>query len=323
MLARGAGDGTFGEPHLIRTGTARQLAMTDADRDGRLDVVAATDGGVEVVYGRGGAFPEPASRAFPGTWGLAAVDLDRDGRDNLVALATSTDGSTTVVVLRSGNAAVDAYPAPDATSLAAADLDGDRVPDFVCGHRDLSPLFLRGHGDGTFDPPSVLQGLSGAQVLAGDVTGDGVTDLVTWAPLRVAMAAAMGPSMPSPRRRTCPSRPSSRSGTSTATDARTSSTRMPSTALGASPCGRSARTLGDGTFAAPVERIVEGYDLHQLVVDNLDGDGLADLALVTRQTSSLDSQFRLAVLYSDHGVLQPPTWGTHCRTMSRRSRPRG
>ncbi len=141
MLARGAGDGTFGEPHLIRTGTARQLAMTDADRDGRLDVVAATDGGVEVVYGRGGAFPEPASRAFPGTWGLAAVDLDRDGRDDLVALATSTDGSTTVVVLRSGNAAVDAYPAPDATSLAAADLDGDRVPDSrLRAARPLAPL---------------------------------------------------------------------------------------------------------------------------------------------------------------------------------------
>lgn len=71
----------------------------------------------------------------------------------------------------------------DPTDIRAADFDGDGNQDLVISEPGTDSLaFLFGHGDGTFDPPVRLgsaQGLRQPERIAlGDVTGDGIPDLV-------------------------------------------------------------------------------------------------------------------------------------------------
>jgi hypothetical protein len=80
---------------------AWRTAVTDVDRDGKADVVAAADSGVCVLLGdgRGGFTPAPGS-PFPagkGAWQLAVGDLNGDGRPDVVTSNLESDSVTVLL----------------------------------------------------------------------------------------------------------------------------------------------------------------------------------------------------------------------------------
>ena len=79
-------------------GTASHAAVTDVNRDDKMDVVAAGGDSVRVMLGdgRGGFTTAPSIRSGPGTWRLDLGDVNRDGKIDLV---TSNLESDTVSVL--------------------------------------------------------------------------------------------------------------------------------------------------------------------------------------------------------------------------------
>lgn len=79
-------------------GKAFHTAVTDVNRDGKMDVLAAGGDSVRVMLGdgRGGFAPGPAIRTGPGSWQMALGDVNRDGKLDLV---TSNLESDTVSVL--------------------------------------------------------------------------------------------------------------------------------------------------------------------------------------------------------------------------------
>ena len=95
------GDGTFSSPsqHAIAD-WANAVLVTDVNRDGAKDLIAATVDSVTVLLGYGGGFtPAPGSPfpAGPGAYNAAAGDLNEDGRMDLVA--SSFEGSTVTVLM--------------------------------------------------------------------------------------------------------------------------------------------------------------------------------------------------------------------------------
>ena len=79
-------------------GKAFHTAIVDANRDNKMDVIAAGGDAVRVMLGdgRGGFTRGAAIRSGPGSWHLALGDVDRDGKADLI---TSNLESDTVSVL--------------------------------------------------------------------------------------------------------------------------------------------------------------------------------------------------------------------------------
>jgi hypothetical protein len=85
-LLTGNGDGTFGEPRTVPVRWAETSTSGDFDGDGREDLAFATSSVVFVLLGNGdGTFQESLELPVDGQPGIpATVDLDRDGKDDLV-----------------------------------------------------------------------------------------------------------------------------------------------------------------------------------------------------------------------------------------------
>jgi len=173
----------------------------DLDNDGRADVVtlaqyAASDARREgrlVVHRQvtAGAFA-PAETYVVGTypWKMAADDVDGDGGIDLVVTDVEDD---TVFLLPQDPANRGHFSAPrPLLSLAGAyydaaigDLDGDGLPDIAVADsqkdsRHLWLLYQDPSRRGTFRPAVefTVPGTSSSAVAAGDVNGDGRTDLL-------------------------------------------------------------------------------------------------------------------------------------------------
>ncbi|GII66444.1 hypothetical protein Skr01_65290 [Sphaerisporangium krabiense] len=192
-------------------GSARSARAGDVDGDGRSDVIAGvhllkvngkSDAGGVVVY-LGGA-KAVSGRARVVTAGdpvakenlgrvLVSADFDRDGYADVLAAARKR-----LVLFRGSRAGLRGKPAQvipwpvTEPAMAAADFDGDGYGDAaVAGDKRI--VVLRGGRTGLR-----MAGLAngaprfGAELAAGDVTGDGLADLVA-TERRPAPAEPVGP----------------------------------------------------------------------------------------------------------------------------------
>ena len=118
-----------------------------------------------------------------GGWDLAMVDLNRDGRPDIVATSYGNDEVTVLLALGNGRFGPGkTYPTGHAPSdLALADVNSDGQLDILTANGFSQTVsVLLGKGDGSFASKIVSTLGSSADGLAlGDLDGDGKLDLVT------------------------------------------------------------------------------------------------------------------------------------------------
>jgi hypothetical protein len=196
----GRGDGSFepgpGSPFAaLAAGRPHNhgIALGDFNGDGALDLATSNqnDNSVSALLGDGhGGF-----RAAPGSpfrvgrapYPLALGDMNGDGRLDIV---TPDVGSNTITVL-AGDGAGRFAPAEGSPygvafrpyAVALGDLDGDRKPDIVAAHDDITLLtVLLNDGRGRFRPSPgspVDIGERGSELVLADFDHDGKLDLAT------------------------------------------------------------------------------------------------------------------------------------------------
>jgi len=194
-LFRNRGDGTFEEatstlPVAAGSGGAVGAVFSDLDLDRDLDVVVAGIGGADTILDnrRDDGFAEPKGRSglrpSGGGRGVAAGDVDGDGRPDLVFPAAAPEGTALYVGLAPGGFARRDLPPAAAGSfygavLFDADNDGD-LDLYLCG---AGQVLLLNDGRGAFSDASAA-GLGaipvkdGRGAAAADLDADGDLDLV-------------------------------------------------------------------------------------------------------------------------------------------------
>jgi hypothetical protein len=188
------GNGTFSP--AIRTGitidTPYNIATGDFNDDGMVDLAVIADLGVFVLPGAGdGTFQAAVTEAsFRSGMAIAAKDINGDGRDDIVAVATN---SATVLLnngpghpMTQASYVIDNGGTQSSQSVTVADLNGDGKPDVAISGGGSQGIVcaLFNRGDGTFTAATRMAdaaqsiGILGGPFLSADVNADGQPDLV-------------------------------------------------------------------------------------------------------------------------------------------------
>jgi hypothetical protein len=266
-------EGTIGLPGPPlpppRTSTDLPLghALADLDGDGVPDLAMAhaNNSLIEIRYVRAlGVFGPPVNIAVADRpEAVAAGDVDGDGRQDLVACTTGGAGAVSVLRNRGdGTFARTDFATNGAVRFCAlGDLDGDGLPELVLSYSlDDRIAVLRNLG-GAFAAPVAYASLPRpANISIVDLDGDGHLDVL----------ALVSPSFIDPR--------------------------LPEVVNGSVSVYRGG---GDGTLGAPVS-YATGFAPQDLVVADLDGDGLLDVA-----TGAFEDEAVAILLNDGSGALLP------------------
>jgi hypothetical protein len=303
--------GTFGPEVRYPIPMATSVAIADLDADGRNDVVATSRAveAVLILLNQGGGTLGPPRSAAPtaGAAEIVAGDFDGDGIRDLVLLELSTSErpSRRIAFFRGMGGATFAAPvyqdglADGFGPAVAGDLDGDGRDDLVILHQAGQLGIARG-SPGGLGPESLAYFITAYDLALDDVDGDGRLDVlatarVEWNPALVVFPGNGDGSLGPPR---------------IFPYAGYDGARL---MLGDFD-GNGQRDLllyddrnlwlfrkAAGGLAAPVSEALDvaGY-VSDLVAGDLDGDGRADLAVVTRSYSPDETLVRV-LLRSDLG----------------------
>lgn len=156
-------------------GTVRAADAGDHDGDGVADLVVAEDGALVVVSGATVPADADPVRSWPGVFEAVTALGDVDG-DALPDLAAVAGGDVTVLL---GDGGAVTLPTGPGTMdvVAPGDLDGDGRDDVVLSFRAPGAWTGWISGADLEGAPRVLHDAAG--VVACDVDGDGVRDLLT------------------------------------------------------------------------------------------------------------------------------------------------
>jgi Ca2+-binding RTX toxin-like protein len=189
----GNGDGTFQAP--LNTPAAAHLltaiAAADLNADGRDDLVV-TESNVSdqirvYLSNADGTFADPPA-LYPVGDDPQDVSIGRINGDAAPDVAVANQlGHNYSIFLNDGSGAlvpglnVAAPGGGDGLGVEIADFDGDTKGDLAISQLNGAPAgvsFLSGNGDGTFNTATTPAGPNAQKLSAGDLNGDGRTDLV-------------------------------------------------------------------------------------------------------------------------------------------------
>jgi hypothetical protein len=303
---KGAGDGTFGEPVELGTGSfMSNVVIADATGDGRLDVLV-------VVYGETGAhlwtYPSTGSgrtqltqpfTSIPHT--LIAPNMDADPEAELVA-SWGWSGFTVYDRISGGYSQTQNVNSSGSRQITSADFDGDGRFDIAVARpeprnegaapTDRIDVYFR-NADGSFGTPLPLYTPQPWAVTSGDIDADGKPDLVigNW------IQATLDPGTITIYRNTgdrtfaasvlVTERPGPPTNVSDPIDVDIIDMNADGHAdiLVTVVNGSWIATfsgLGDGTFRAPT--FLSGYSTSSMTTNDFNGDGVRDLAVGTNDT---------------------------------------
>ena len=310
------GDGTFEGSGLGRLGAVTGcfgagIGAADFNGDDQVDIVTTRyapgpdpSHGFYIFLNRGPddgnwlGFDDPISLDVSTTWTVTTGDFDEDGDVDIV----QGDGGKAIVMLNQGTIEGEFQgftdpvtyggPGPDnmTVSITAEDMNADGHLDLVMGDYTYRHVTIQfGRGDGTFRDKTVYsvteeqysQGFRGATVAVHDLNGDGAPDVAFPAYGEKSIALLFNDGTGTLSDPTYLSAPDSRPFTSVEGgdldgdgDIDLVGTREHS------DTSYLFLNQGDGSFVAQDPPFsVPGYVVHQIIATDLNGDGLADLAM--------------------------------------------
>ncbi len=180
--------GTFGQPEW----STRYVTIADLNGDRRPDLIVANRSSnpanprpsfVCLNDGKGG-FPSCSPLATESATIIVASDLDGDGHVDL--FVPHRDGGQNLIFWNDGTGRFTEAPSktgPAHSSIraaAAADINGDGLPDLIAGDERTGMFVCLGGKHRTFDPPVSLGAGSGAPyaIAVADLDRDGRPDIV-------------------------------------------------------------------------------------------------------------------------------------------------
>jgi hypothetical protein len=292
----GDGHGSFQTGGSYSTGDYPYgLTAADFNQDGKLDLATVNwEGSISILLGNGdGSFRAGPTLAVGQTSypsAAVAVDLNGDGKPDLVV----NDGyeNQLYIFLGNGDGTFQApvlYNVPKLVSVATGDFNGDGIMDLALSTAPTSAgglglVIWLGNGDGTFAQGMTYGDILSGDLVAADLNGDHILDLVVSGPPALVLLGTGDGAFQPPLQMNF--------GGTALVVADFNGDGKPDLAFSGLSAGSWLGTgialgRGDGTFSEPAyfAPVAVTPGSSPLAVAKLNGDGRNDLAVATGNTA--------------------------------------
>jgi len=198
----GLGDGTFKDQQIIETGRepfAVELADFNGDRIADIALCNYGDGDVSIILGQKDGLFKLKTNVKVGRLPIAIASGDFNN-DEINDLAVTLRFNKLIILLGVGDGTfkvAEAYQAsPTPAHITISDYNSDGNQDIALALNAVKTRFLKmfyGNGDGTFQPPKLLEGGSQSSFLIHhDMNMDGKLDLLSSSPMKDSLSIFIG-----------------------------------------------------------------------------------------------------------------------------------